>query len=109
MASSARTATARGLGVRPPATGGATRRAISDAVGRAAWRGAGLGRARRGARGGFAGPASAGEPEARRRPAKGKNPFSKYIFKEFLNAIFQILFLSKKMTSFENEPKMKIA
>ena len=38
MASSARTAAARGLGVRPPATGGATRRAISDAVGRAARR-----------------------------------------------------------------------
>ena len=100
-ASSARAA-ARGHGVRPPSTGGATRRASPDAVGRAARRGAGrqakrgagLGRgeAKRGARGRLAGPASAGEPEARRRPAKGKNPFSKYIFKEFLNAIFQILF-----------------
>jgi len=31
-------------------------------------------------------------PEVRRRPAKEKNPFSKYNFKEFLNALFQILF-----------------
>jgi len=30
--------------------------------------------------------------EVRRRPAKEKKSFSKYIFKEFLHAIFQILF-----------------
>ena len=34
------------------------------------------------------GPASAGGPEARRRPTKEEKAFSKYIFKEFLNAIF---------------------
>ena len=38
VASSARTAAARGCGVRPPATGGATRRASSDAVGSVARR-----------------------------------------------------------------------
>ena len=54
--------------------------------------GLGRGEARRGARGGFAGPASAGGPEARRRPAKDEKAFFIYIFKEFLNAIFQILF-----------------
>ena len=31
-------------------------------------------------------------PEVRRRPEKEKKSFSKYIFKEFLHAIFQILF-----------------
>ena len=71
---------------------GARRGAGRRAEAGQARRGAGLGRARRGARGGFAGPASAGGPEARRRPAKEKNPFSKYNFKEFLNVIFQILF-----------------
>jgi len=40
MASSARAAAARGRGVRPPSTGGATRRASPDAVGRAARAGA---------------------------------------------------------------------
>ena len=52
---------------------------------------AGPSEARR-ARGMLAGPASAGGPEARRRPAKDEKAFFIYIFKEFLNAIFQILF-----------------
>ena len=82
MASIARAAAARGQGVRPPSTGGATRRASPDAVG--AWRGDGCGarekeparwagpsEARR-ARGRLAGPTSADGPEARRRPVKEK-------------------------------------
>ena len=60
-------------------------------------------------RGMLAGPASAGGPEARRRPAKEKNHFSKYIFKEIFKCHLSNIILSKKMTSFENELKMKVA
>ena len=91
----------------------ATRRNFSTAV--AAWRSdgrasAGEREARRGPRpakrllgqgealrehrrGAEAGRATcAAGPKARRRPANEKNPFFIYIFKKFLNAIFQILF-----------------
>ena len=81
------------------------------------WRGArrqaGLARRgagpRRGARGGFAGPACGAGPKARRRPAKTEKLFFIYIFKNFFKNQLSNLILSKKMTSFENVPKMKVA
>ena len=100
MASSARAAAARGRGARPPPTGGATRRASPDAVGGVARRqvrrvgeGAsalGWAEARRAREAGWADFGRG--PEVRRRPAKEEKAFFICIFKEFLNAIFQILF-----------------
>ena len=63
--------------------------------------------ARCGARGGFAGPACGAGPKARRRPAKEKNSFS-FIFQELFKGQLLNIILSKKMTSFENVPKMKV-
>ena len=106
---SSRSRRVRGRGLRPRLPRGgrrrhmvATRREFSAAVGACAsggrcWADSRGGLTRwageaRGWRGRLAGPASAGGPEARRRPAKEKNPFSKYNFQGILNAIFQILF-----------------
>jgi len=118
MASSARAAAARGRGVRPPSTGGATRRASPDAVGGVArrrarrtgeeparWAGPRRGEARAGASLGWLRPWARSEAAAREG---GKSLFHLYfqgIFKCHLSNII----LSKKMTSFENVPKMKVA
>ena len=72
---------------------GARRGASVGRRAEAGQRGAVLGwaEARRGTR--DAGWADFGRgPEVRWRPAKEKNPFSKYNFKEFLNAIFKYYF-----------------
>ena len=47
-------------------------------------------------------------PEARQRPVKEEKHFSNKIFKEFKCHLSNII-LGKKMTSFENVPKMKVA
>ena len=56
-----------------------------------------------------AGPTSAVGRERRRRPAKGENIFLNFYFKEIFKYQFSNIILSKKMTSFENVPKRKIA
>ena len=56
-----------------------------------------------------AGPASAGGPETRRRPDKeGKTVFQIYFQWIFFKCHLSTIILSKKMTSFENVPKMKV-
>ena len=98
----------------------ATRRARPDAVGRGAReqarRGAEAGQARelcwaeaKAQRGVERGPASAGGPEVRRRPVKGEKPFFKFYFQGISKYQFSNTLLSKKMTSFENGPKIKVA
>jgi len=107
----------------------ATRRNVSAAVG--AWtsgqqgNGAGLGRGERsagwreqaGARGGptraggFAGTLGRLRQAGQKRgggPRRRKNPFPNKIFKEFFKYHLSNIILSKKMTSFENVPKMKV-
>ena len=118
--SSARAAAARGRGVRPPSMGGATRRASLDAVGGVAWR-----RARRAGEGASAlgraearrGEAHAGASLGRLRPwarseaaarEGGKSLFHLYFQGIFKCHLSNIIF-SKKMTSFENSPRMKVA
>ena len=122
MASSARAAAARGRGVRPPSTGGATRRASPDAVGRAARRGAARAGARRQAgRGAVLGWAERGKAPAggwlgRLRPwarsEAAAREGEKVLFQIYFQGIFTChlsnIILSKKMTSFENVPKMKV-
>ena len=91
MASSARTAAARGRGVRPPATGGATWRASPDAVGsvarRWAWRTGEGSSARR----------QAGPPVrlGRKRgggPVRGKWKFLFLFLRKFQKAVFKYPF-----------------
>ena len=75
----------------------------------ARWAGPGrCGSARR-AGGRLAGPASAGGPEARRRPRKIEMEFFSIYFQEIFKCHLSNIILSKKMTSFENVPKMKVA
>ena len=76
-----------------PRSGRAARRVSGQARGGrpgATRRWAGLSEARRAREAGWADFGRG--PEVRRRPANEKKSFSKYIFKEFLHAIFQILF-----------------
>jgi len=67
------------------------------------------GRSVRRAGGRLAGPASAGGPEARRRPRKIEMEFFSIYFHEIFKCHLSNIILSKKMTSFENVPKMKVA
>ena len=57
----------------------------------------------------LAGPASAGGPEARRRPRKIEMEFFSIYFQEIFKCHLSNIILSKKMASFENVPKMKVA
>ena len=66
--------------------------------GEVGWNGAGAGRA-----------ACAAGPKARRRPAKTKKTLFHLYFQELFKSQLSNLILSKKMTSFENVPKMKVA
>ena len=91
MASSARTAAARGRGVRPPATGGATWRASPNAVGSVARRWA-----RRAGEGSSA-RRQAGPPVrlGRKRgggPVRGKWKFSILFLRKFQKAVFKYPF-----------------
>ena len=72
---------------------------------RASWAGPG----RRRDAGWIIGPASTGGPEVRRRPVKGEKPFFKFYFQGIFKYQFSNTLLSKKMTSFENVPKIKVA
>jgi hypothetical protein len=55
------------------------------------------------------GPALASEPKGRRRPVKCKTDFSKFHFQTNFKYQFSNPILSKKMTSFENGSKIKVA
>ena len=92
-----------GRDARRGASASSARRQASAALG---WAGA---RWKREARGGFAGPACGAGPERRRRPRKNRNGIFQLIFKKILKCHHSNIILSKKMTSFENVPKMKIA
>ena len=48
-------------------------------------------------------------PETRRRPANEKSPFFHLYFQENFKCQLSNIILSKKMTSFENVPKIKVA
>ena len=70
--------------------------------------------ARRGAgeraAGAVAGRAGFGRgPERRRRPVNGENLFFNFYFQEIFKYQFSNIILSKKITSFENVPKIKVA
>ena len=92
---SSRCRRARGRGRRPAATRGGVDGAWPPRGGHAlprsgARRGASAGRRAALRDAGWAGFGRG--PEAKRRPAKEEKAFSKYIFKEFLNAIFKYYF-----------------
>ena len=100
----------------------ATRHGVPDAVGRgareektargwtgpwrASWAEAKAGERAAGAEAGRA--ACAAGPKARRRPTKEKMKIFNLNFQEIFNTSFSNIILSKKMTSFENGPKMKV-
>ena len=92
---------------------GVARRAAGDSAargGRPGWRGAGLGRARRGARRAGARWAGFGwQARSEAAAQKIENGIFQLIFKKILNYHLSNIILSKKMTSFENVPKMKVA
>jgi len=78
--------------------------------GRPGWRGAGLGRARRGARRAGARWAGFGwQARSEAAAQKIENGIFQLIFKKILNCHLSNIILSKEMTSFENVPKMKVA
>ena len=74
----------------------------ASALGRAGARRAGAAR-------GFTGPASAVGRETRRRPRKKEMKIFNLYFQDIFKCQLSNIILSKKMTSFENVPKMKVA